>query len=175
MTAMAAALDLQGWVLRSGAAPGADSFFEAGSRPSASQIFIPWNGFQGRRVQWPIPLLAYELAAGLHPGWSRLTSGAKTLMARNCLQVLGPNLDDPSLFVLCWTQDGCEGIAERSRKTGGTGQAIALASAVGVPVINMQRPDWRERLTALLGRLDAAPAPPSPGSTPPHQPAPPPT
>ena len=149
MIVEAVALAERGWVLRSGAAPGADSYFEQGAPSRMTQIFVPWNGFQNHRQHWPIPAEAYSLAAMLHPGWSRLTSGAKSLMARNCQQVLGPKLDDPSRFVLCWTPDGCESIATRTPKTGGTGQAIALASAMGIPVINMRRPDWRERLATL--------------------------
>ena len=49
--------------------------------------------------------------------------------------MLGPKLDAPSDFVLCWTEDG--------EASGGTGQAMRIAAAHGVPVYNLQRP--RER------------------------------
>lgn len=146
MMDIARRLRASGWTLRSGAARGADSFFETGAG-SASQIFVPWPGFDGRPMIWSLPPEARDLAAQLHPRWMGLSAGAKSLMARNCQQVLGPHLDSPSEFVLCWTPDGCESIHERTSATGGTGLAIALASAIGVPVINMQRDDWRNRLT----------------------------
>lgn len=53
-------------------------------------------------------------------------------------------------FVICWTPDGAEGEAECSRETGGTGQAIRLASRWGVPVVNLARPGALERLAALV-------------------------
>ncbi|MBB6125422.1 DUF736 family protein [Sphingobium subterraneum] len=56
-------------------------------------------------------------------------------LTRNVFQVLGPVLDAPADFVLCWTADG--------EASGGTGQAIRIAAAHGVPVYNFQRP--RER------------------------------
>lgn len=57
-------------------------------------------------------------------------------------------LNEPAAFVLCWTPDGAE--RETTRDTGGTGQAIRIAVASGVPVVNMARPGWRERLEGLL-------------------------
>lgn len=66
-------------------------------------------------------------------------------MIRNAYQVLGKNLKSPVKFVLCYTDDGCQTDAERTRKTGGTGQAITIADFNNIPVINLQR---------YLGNLD---------------------
>lgn len=52
--------------------------------------------------------------------------------------------------MICWTPDGAEGEAECGRETGGTGQAIRLASRWGVPVVNLARPGALERLAALV-------------------------
>lgn len=71
-----------------------------------------------------------------------------SLHARNVHQVLGAACSDPAAWVLCWTPDGTE--RETTAKTGGTGQAIRIAVAHGVPVVNMAREGWRERLEALL-------------------------
>lgn len=59
-------------------------------------------------------------------------------MARNVLQVLGPNLNEPSEFTICWTQDGAYTQAMRGKKTGGTGLAISISCNYGVPVFNLQ-------------------------------------
>ncbi len=49
MTLLASKLEREGWSLRSGAADGADTFFERGvSNPNNKQVFIAWNGFSGR-------------------------------------------------------------------------------------------------------------------------------
>lgn len=53
----------------------------------------------------------------------------------------------PVDFVLCWTPGvGAESEADRTPDTGGTGQAIALASRWNIPVFNLARPDAGERL-----------------------------
>jgi hypothetical protein len=56
-----------------------------------------------------------------HPGWDKLSKGAKMLQARNSHQILGPTLeqDDAVEFVLCWTPGAKGG--------GGTGQATRIA------------------------------------------------
>lgn len=137
MTRIATCLHNKGLGLRSGAAPGADEYFELGASDK-KQIFVPWNGFQGHKLEFQVWDECYDLAAKHHPGWAYLSHGAKALMARNVLQVLGPNIDDPSEFVICWTQDGAYTKAMRGRKTGGTGLAISIASEYGVPVFNLQ-------------------------------------
>jgi hypothetical protein len=141
MVQLGDALAQQGFILRSGAAPGADTAFEAGARTSLFQqkgvsrpeIYLPWEGFEGRpsgQVARTEPQdEAYEIAAEFHPSWKYLKQGAKKLHARNVHQVLGFNVNDPILssFLICWTPDGKGG--------GGTGQALRIADAYGVEEI----------------------------------------
>lgn len=140
------------WILRSGAAPGMDEAFERGAPHDRAEIFLPWSGFQSRfRSPFTGPSRsAYEIAATVHPAWSKLGGGARSLHARNVHQVLGPNLDSPSQFVVCWTPDGCETEAERTKETGGTATAIVLAARHGIPVYNMARIGSFERLQEYL-------------------------
>lgn len=51
--------------------------------------------------------------------------------------MLGISLQKPADFVICWTPDGARTAAETSQETGGTGQAIRVASAYGVKVYNL--------------------------------------
>ena len=124
------------YTLRSGAARGADQAFETGADLSdgAKTIFIPEDGFRGRRdglngATADIPDLAFTIAAEQHRNWNALKDDTRRLHARNSLQVLGLNLDQPADVVICWTRDGAE--------RGGTGQAIRLAKAHNVPIINL--------------------------------------
>ena len=140
MTGVAHRLAAHGYTLCSGGAPGADLAFERGATTKA--IFLPWHGFQSRPsaahdTDQP-SAEAFRVAALLHPSWDRLSQAAQKLMARNTHQILGADLRSPVDFVVCWTPDGCEAEAARRRTTGGTGQAIALASRWSIPVFNLQ-------------------------------------
>lgn len=129
-------------ILRSGGAPGADTAFELGAKQK--QIFLPWVNFNGNSSPlYHTNPLAYELAATVHPTWTKLKDTVRLLISRNMHQVLGPNLDDPVAFVACYTPDGAEHEKECSKRTGGTGTAIILASRLEIPVFNLYWGDER--------------------------------
>lgn len=125
MTEKARELAAQGYILRSGAAEGADSAFEAGAG-DAKEIWLPWRGFNNHSSRLLPSAEAFVLAEKYHPAWIRCSGAARKLHARNCHQVLGADLRTPVEFVLCWTKDG--------KASGGTGQAIRIAQAFGIPV-----------------------------------------
>lgn len=153
MSTIAARLAHDGYTLRSGGADGADKAFENGARYGGGQteIYIPWSGFNGRSTGIVRNSLEAEaLAQSVHPAWERLTPGGRKAHTRNVHQVLGLDLRTPSLFVVCWTPDGCTGAATRTARTGGTATAILIAERYAVPVFNLQEPDAADRLTAML-------------------------
>lgn len=122
-------LALEGYILRSGGAKGADQAFELGAG-TFKEIYTPDN----------VCDRALQIAAEVHPtgkGFFKLKPYTQRLLARNVYQVLGRTLDNPVDFVICWTPDGCENHSTRSKQTGGTGQAIALASMLDIPVYNL--------------------------------------
>jgi|TARA_B110000908_G_scaffold51961_1_gene63394 hypothetical protein len=134
----ASAMAHQGVTLRSGGADGADTAFEEGCQSGPKEIFLPWPSFnQSKRtdtgVKGQFPNRALEIAEHFHPAWDRLSDPVRTIMARNCYQLLGGDLQSPSLFVLCWTPGG--------KVTGGTGQALRIASAFNIPVFNLGNQD----------------------------------
>lgn len=145
----------KGWGLRTGAAPGADSAFELGAVDAMGerQIFLPWKGFAGHdSLLYDTHPLAEKFAETVHPVWHSLSPAAKKLVSRNMHQILGPNLDDPVQFVICWTRDGCETKEEYGPRTGGTGTAIAFASSLDIPVFNI----WsRKRLVEAQNFLES--------------------
>lgn len=169
-THIAELLEADGFILRSGGADGADLAFEDGvKRGEMKQIFLPWNGFNGSKSPYTCPsLFAYEIARETHPAWEKLSMPSRRFHARNTHQVLGPTLDEPSTFVLCYTQKG--------KLTGGTSTAIRLAHKRGIPCFNaglyfpdMERLKWElfaflekhadihkrdhERYTALIKKM----------------------
>ncbi len=141
MKTLAQQLDNQGFTLRSGGADGADAAFEWGS--SINEIFLPWRGFNGNSS----PLFntspdAFAIASTIHPAWNKLTDGAKRLHARNCHQVLGQDLNTPSMFTICFTENG--------EDIGGTRTAIILSRLNDVPVLNLGK---FSNLDLLIGEL----------------------
>ena len=164
MRKVAHRLSVRGFVLRSGAADGADSAFEAGCLESngPAEIWLPWPGFNGHENTGFLPSPEhFTEAEKLHPAWSRLSRGPRALHARNVGQVLGRDLKTPVAFVLAWTPDGCETEATRSKDTGGTATAIVLASRLGIPVFNLANEDAKDRLSEFVlahVETDAVPA-----------------
>lgn len=124
---MSKLLSNKGYLLRSGAADGADRAFESYTRNK--EIWVPWLGFNGSKSQHLPSPQAFELVATIHPKWNTLNDAAKRLHARNAHQVLGANLASPSKFVICWTPLG--------ETVGGTATAIKLALNRSIPVLNL--------------------------------------
>lgn len=168
MSKLAYRLASEGYILRSGAAQGADAAFEEGARnfafensvdmsaPLLAQIYIPWDSFakpEEYYKDWYKVLdrmsnkdKAYEIASQTHPAWEKCSRGAKALHARNVYQVLGSSLDSPSQFLVCWAKTYPNG-----RPKGGTATAWNLAENVGVThLFNLYRDEDRKRIENFL-------------------------
>ena len=119
------------FTLRSGHADGADKAFEKGcdNVGGKKEIYLPWKKFNGSDSElYNISDEAFAIAEKYHPAWDKLSDGAKKLMARDCMQVLGEDLNTPADFILCWTKNG--------KITGGTGQALRIAIDYKIPIFN---------------------------------------
>lgn len=150
MREVAKELEQAGYVLRSGAAKGADRAFASGVQNSKNlkEYFaedIKLNTY-GNAEQTD------KLLKETHPKESLLVDYSRQLQCRDAYQVFGEHLDSPSAFVLCWTKDAVTSYEQTTADTGGTGQAIRLASRKGIPVINMANPEWRTQLDEVLQR-----------------------
>lgn len=147
--------------------------------PCAMEIYLPWRGFnnsasrfhppystttQFARAIWknrrlfdprsplssdhhglaPIDIAAraYLIARAFHPKWTAVRPAGRKLHSRNVPQVLGMQLASPARFVLCWTKDG--------RATGGTGQALRIAEACGIRVLNLHNRALRAEILKVL-------------------------
>lgn len=154
MKEVATELEQLGYTLNSGHAEGSDRAFESGVKNEKNKQIFTKNSATSRM---------YKIAREIHNKWNALGAYAKGLHARNTAQIFGQKLDTPVDFVLCYTPDGAEadartGATERLigynrpniPNTGGTGQAISMASMKGIPVINMANPGWRQRLDEIL-------------------------
>lgn len=165
MTQIARRLEAENWTLRSGAAEGADSAFAEGVIKQAV-IWLPWASFRRgtinprhqQHVTHPCDLPAHDSVRRYHPDWKNLSTDqferrkqdarkqtVFKFMSRNFRQVVALG-NEPLLnskFVLCWTPDGSE--RGRGPKSGGTGQALAIAWDLGIPIHNLNQPATHEK------------------------------
>lgn len=138
MRTAASVLAGMGYLLRSGGARGADTAFYQGvlkvTEPTGNaEVYLPFEGFNSHRYDGDVFLgppdkEARLLASKFHPNWTVLGDRGRNFMARDAYQVLGPNLDQPCDFIICWTPNG--------KIVGGTGQALRMAEAYNIPVLN---------------------------------------
>lgn len=149
-------------LLRSGGAPGADSAFQAALGPEAladrAEIYLPGPSFKGNFSSQPgridastLPAwrAAHQTVDRYHGAPHLLSSGVRNLMARNAMQVLGPDLQSPSKFVVAWTP----GALIDGREAGGTGQALRIARDYGIPIRNLADPATLAAAQDFLARF----------------------
>ncbi|AZO48070.1 hypothetical protein [Mesorhizobium sp. M4B.F.Ca.ET.058.02.1.1] len=155
----------QGWTLRSGAAPGADSAFELGHNDQAFQdaahpekeIYLPWKGFNGsdsnlHPERIPFSDQEISLAKNTHPAWHHCSPSARRMHTRNVRQILGceavngPTVT-PVKFVICWT--------EGAKMKGGTAQALRIAQSCEIPIINLGFAKDAGELEKMVLQIDA--------------------
>jgi len=150
MSNVATYLQGLGYTLYSGGAKGADTAFSNGvTDRTAKVIFTASNALSDEKAK--------TIAREVHPNPSALSDATINLMARNTYQVMGADLDSPVDFVLAWTPNGETKASDRvyhgkgdPKNTGGTGQAIAIASIKGIPVINLANPNWKAQLKEAI-------------------------
>ena len=140
MTGIATFAWMNGLILRSGGAEGADSAFELGVFDDRDkEIYLPWKGYNNNKsTNFETSKEDFDIASIYHPRWNKLSTAAKNLHARNVQIIMGrSNNTILSKFVVCWTKDGAFSRKTRTKETGGTGLAIALADAQGIPIFNL--------------------------------------
>ena len=157
MTLLASRLEQEGWILRSGGADGADSAFERGIRnPQANaQIYLPDNYFKRRTAGQQPQFLNYQSLPGAqqamatvqqyHPAPHRLSDYARHLMARNAMQLLGPDMRTPSKLIVAYTEDG--------KTIGGTGQALRMGNTYQIPIRNLGDEQTLSSVQRYLGLI----------------------
>lgn len=150
---LAQALSALGYVLRSGGAEGSDTWFEKGHgiiTGAKKEIYIPWEGFNKRTTREQGVLLPifeqhhYDTAEQFHPNWTACSDGAKKLHTRNLFQVAGLDGATPVEFVICWTPNGSG--------SGGTGQAIRVAEALGIPVFDLGKEGAYKEIVTIIAK-----------------------
>jgi hypothetical protein len=147
------------WVLRSGAATGADTAFEKGAvaEIGRKEIYLPWRGYNNNQSQlhpanYPFTDEEMEFSAKFHPNWKNLTASVKKLHARNTRILLGMeqlhgHQVTPVKFCICWTPNG--------HITGGTGQALRIIESLNDTILcfNLGSADTPAQLEKMVQNI----------------------
>jgi hypothetical protein len=166
MNTIGRSLAKRGFRLRTGDAAGADAAFLTGALKGLEgkdtaelvrliEAYMPYTKskakgfasyFRGPRSD---QLAALErILVETHPKPQALYGVGRELMARNALQLLGPELNDPSDFLIGMLKP--KALRRADWDVGGTGQAFRLAKAREVPVFELG--SSRDELIAALGK-----------------------
>jgi hypothetical protein len=142
---LASKLNGLGYRLRTGDAYGADEMF------STSVLEADIYSVSSLKGLSPSALAkTSELVKAHHPA-DQLSDYSFRLHQRNALQVLGEGLDTPSKFIICWASGSKIDLDGRiADVNGGTGQAVRIAYAYGVPCFNLDYQPHFDRLTKWL-------------------------
>lgn len=145
MTKIAEILERKKYILRSGGAVGADTAFENGVT-RYKEIFYRHsysiNGEENVYYKKSDLSFADKILKEYHPSYKKGGNGiknttAKELLSRNTFQIFGVGeVTENSKFVICYTPDGAETVT--TYDTGGTGQALRIASDYNIPVYNLK-------------------------------------
>ena len=151
-------LATQGWILRSGAASGTDASFEEGALhvEGETEIYLPWKGFNHHKSElhpgnYPFSDKEKQFSAKFHPAWNKCSPSARLMHQRNLRQIIGMEpihgeMVQASKFVVCWTLEG--------QLKGGTAQALRIATAMNIPIINLGTATTAQELEALVLKVD---------------------
>lgn len=135
MSNVAIVLARRGWLLRSGAADGADSAFESGCDLASGdkEIWLPWPGFNANASELVIGAdhaWAFSLMEKRYEWMIKAKSSVRNLIARNMIQILGPKGNEPVDMVFYWAWD-------IPTKSSGTSYAVTLADSLKIPLVDL--------------------------------------
>ena len=148
MKEVAQRLVYRGWLLRSGAAAGADAAFEDGVWTALDSVAK--TGEQNFSDEFYLEIFkphqatpeAIALSSQFHPAWDKCSQYAQQCHGRNAMILLGKDLTTPANMVVCWTPGGEE--------VGGTGQGIRIARAYEIAIRNLGDAGTLKKVEAWL-------------------------
>lgn len=151
-------LDNLGYTTRTGGLEGLETVAEKAASQKL-ELQLPFRGFNNKESKhtWSDERVM-AVAKQFHPAFDGLSKGAQSFLGKNVRLILGSKAESPALFLIVWTEDGCESIKDRTAKTGFAGHPIAIASHLGIPVFNFARPDAQQRLDFYINSLPPVPS-----------------
>lgn len=144
-------LENEGLTVRYSSGEKADDLVEEAVTTN-KELHLPWKKFAEKEggVTFNSPEVL-SIAKDNHGAWNSLSETVHKFLGRTVRLLMGEKAKSPALFLLTYTEDGCENIREKTPKTGYMTFPIQVASKANIPVFNLQREDVEERLRVYLG------------------------
>ncbi len=173
MAQLAQIFEKKDWILRSGCATGADAAFEDSllNPHISTEIYVPNKGFSKKmgtihKNYYIIPKeingTAFEskyreamrmlMEENMHKAWKHCAENIMDLHNRNMFQALGKDLQTPSKFLVCYTNNREKSYEETDINTGGTATAINVASKKGIEIFNLSVNEDFIRLSIFISK-----------------------
>lgn len=116
-----------------------------------NEMYIPWKNFRdiNSKHSYNSPS-NMSIAKIFHGNFDAMKDTVKAFLSKNVRMVLGKDIKSSCMFVITWTEDGCESDKERSQRTGNMSHVIGMATAMRIPVFNFQKEDAESRLFGWL-------------------------
>ena len=148
-------LERYGYTARVGGFEGIEEAVEKAT--TKHEVHLPFREFNQKQSKFTYTSdRAMAVAKMFHPTFDTMKKGVQLFLAKNARLVLGDKMNAPALFLLCWTEDGVESVKDRTSRSGFTGHPIAIASALGIPVFNLGKPNAEQRLNMYLDSVNQA-------------------
>ena len=147
------ALELEGfgYTLRTGGmGEGPDDAFEF-SGVKDLELYIPWQGFNDKQSKnYFNDQRSKDIAKLFNQAFDTLKPAIQAFLAKNVRMVLGKELRSRPMFILIWSDEGAETVAEAVNRTSNMNTIIKIAATYKIPLFNMARPDAISRLKKYL-------------------------
>lgn len=116
------------------------------------EVYLPFKGFEGKTEGFSTfsDAVSKEFAKRFLPEWNTIKESHQTFYSKNARLVLGKGCKSPAQVVIIWSDDGVEGPANRTQKSGHAGHVAAIAHAMKIPVFNLNNPGAVQRLTQFI-------------------------
>ncbi len=113
--------------------------------------YLAWNDFNDKKSKFSFNTESSKILAKLYsPKFDEMKKAVQAFQARNARSVLGQNVKSPIHLAIVWSADGAQHIKERTAKSAFISHPLALASALRVPIFNLEQEDCIDRLKQYL-------------------------
>jgi len=118
---------------------------------SRKELILPWKGFNEKEspFTWSIEA-SHHIAKKFSPIYDTIPDGVKKFLHQNARLVMGDKMRSPIAFLICWSEDGCETLREKTMRTGFVAHQIGITIGACRQVFNFGKPDAKKRLIEYI-------------------------